>query len=455
MWILPKQLHTLACALDTEALTWDSEQLCQTYEQSLTVNGKPSRSRSFSAALKKDNWMSALSTRTLKPSLGQSFVTEFLSSAAVIRASHFPQPETDSAKTTPDTSGLGSRKELLSCNPSNASSRTSMDTSRWDSPQSSATWKKLVTKRRGEFSARLKSSIAKAETLHTNASASSSWPTASTRDHKGGYGGGRVRDGKISMDTLDVAVQAYSDGGLLAPESANTLGSRPELWRTPSSSDGEGGIMEMRPGTAGKYKLRDHVHAKWATPSAFDWNQPETKEQWEKRAATQAEKGVNLHLPLKSQAIQVGNTWATPNAGDFKAGMATGRKQKSLGQDVTNSLANWATPNTLDHMALRSPEALLRQATTTRAGRTAPANLREQVDPASVEIYETRTASPKQKITHKLNPRFVETLMGLPIGWVMPSCAKPISTAPTSLGHSGMALSGSRPSLPIGCLQNN
>ena len=409
MWILPKQLHTLACALDTEALTWDSEQLCQTYEQSLTVNGKPSRSRSFSAALKKDNWMSALSTRTLKPSLGNSFVTEWVSSAAVIHASHFPPPVTDSAKTTPDTSGLGSKKELLSCDLASVSLRMSMDTSRWDSPQSSATWKKLVTKRRGEFSARLKSSIAKAEMLHTSANASSSWPTASTRDHKGGYGGGRMRDGKISMDTLDVAVQAYSEGGLLAPENISTPGSRPELWRTPSSSDGEGGIMEMRPGTAGKYKLRDHVHA----------------------------------------------NWATPNAGDFKAGMATGRKQKSLGQDVTNSMANWATPNTLDHMALRSPEALLRQATTTRAGRTAPANLREQVDPASVEIYETLTAPPKPKITHKLNPRFVETLMGLPIGWVMPSCAKPISTAPTNSGLSGTALSGSRPSFPTECLQNN
>jgi hypothetical protein len=363
------------------------------------------------------------------------------------------------------------------------------------------------------------------------------------------------------MDTLDVAVQAYSEGGLLAQDNPSSGGSRP---------------------------------VSWATPSAFDWNQPETKEQWEKRAATQAEKGVNLHLPLKSQAIQIGNdpnwptprtsdaeggpiktemtetgfrsireksnqffgaklrdavetheswptpraglpgscregtggkvleeearkhgNWATPNAGDFKAGMSTGRKQKSLGQDVTNSLnnwatpstmdslppkspealarnlkkggcrnlredvipglreeaKNWATPNTLDHMDLRSPEALLRQATTTRAGRTAPANLREQVDPTSVEIYKQAnwptptvmeagkignqpnfgqtglsnhpsivglperekasksdsTAQQKQKITAKLNPRFVEALMGLPIGWVMPSCAEPMT----------------------------
>lgn len=33
------------------------------------------------------------------------------------------------------------------------------------------------------------------------------WPTASVRDHKGGYEGGRIRHGKISTDTLDVVAQ--------------------------------------------------------------------------------------------------------------------------------------------------------------------------------------------------------------------------------------------------------
>jgi hypothetical protein len=120
-----------------------------------------------------------------------------------------------------------------------------------------------------------------------------------------------------------------------------------------------------------------------------------------------------------------GKNWPTPDCSDR-------RGPGSSQQGLSNVVKNWATPNTLDHMELRSPEALLRQATTTRAGRTAPANFREQVDPASVEIYKTRTAPPKQKITHKLNPRFVEALMGLPIGWVMPNCAKPISTGITS-----------------------
>jgi hypothetical protein len=33
------------------------------------------------------------------------------------------------------------------------------------------------------------------------------WPTPSSRDGKGGYKGGRIRNGKVSKDTLDVAVQ--------------------------------------------------------------------------------------------------------------------------------------------------------------------------------------------------------------------------------------------------------
>ena len=32
----------------------------------------------------------------------------------------------------------------------------------------------------------------------------------------------------------------------------------------------------------------------------------------------------------------------------------------------------------------------------------------------------------------KLNPRWVETLMGLPVGWVMPSCAFPVTIAQTN-----------------------
>jgi hypothetical protein len=32
----------------------------------------------------------------------------------------------------------------------------------------------------------------------------------------------------------------------------------------------------------------------------------------------------------------------------------------------------------------------------------------------------------------KLNPRWVETLMGLPIGWTMPSCTQPVTIGQTN-----------------------
>jgi hypothetical protein len=45
------------------------------------------------------------------------------------------------------------------------------------------------------------------------------------------------------------------------------------------------------------------------------------------------------------------------------------------------------------------------------------------------------------RATGKLNPRWVETLMGLPIGWTMPSCTSPQTIAPMSCDSSAMELS--------------
>jgi len=42
--------------------------------------------------------------------------------------------------------------------------------------------------------------------------------------------------------------------------------------------------------------------------------------------------------------------------------------------------------------------------------------------------------------TGKLNPRWVETLMGVPVGWTMPSCACPVTIAPMNCGSSATEL---------------
>ena len=41
----------------------------------------------------------------------------------------------------------------------------------------------------------------------------------------------------------------------------------------------------------------------------------------------------------------------------------------------------------------------------------------------------------------KLNPRWVETLMGLPVGWTMPSCASPVTIERMNSDYSATVLS--------------
>ena len=74
MWIIPKQLHTSASALDTKALGLDSEEFSQICERSLTWRGKDSLSRTWLQRWKRENWMQHLSSRTLRPSLTGNFV---------------------------------------------------------------------------------------------------------------------------------------------------------------------------------------------------------------------------------------------------------------------------------------------------------------------------------------------------------------------------------------------
>ena len=102
----------------------------------------------------------------------------------------------------------------------------------------------------------------------------------------------------------------------------------------------------------------------------------------------------------------------------------------------------WATPTTMDKLPPKSEKALYKEATQTRPGRSKPANLRDQV--SNMQNWPTPTAnmhkgsSPAvirkdgkdrswdslhyavEQVTDtggKLNPTWVEWLMGWPLGW--------------------------------------
>jgi hypothetical protein len=128
----------------------------------------------------------------------------------------------------------------------------SKDTSALDSEKLLENWKALVTKRRGEYSQRLK--LARL----TSESESSSWPTATTRDWKdtGDMSQSMIRkDGKERMDTLGRVVQVNN----------NMHGSRPESWATP---EGMAGGKTSRGGKRKNELLLTGQVKAWASPHA-------------------------------------------------------------------------------------------------------------------------------------------------------------------------------------------
>lgn len=186
----------------------------------------------------------------------------------------------------------------------------------------------------------------------------------------------RVTPSHLSIFALRASVRRTSDKDCISwptPKAADGRGNpyeappncrRSELreavaaahWRTPSASDPVGGVMEIRQGCAGKYKLRDEAHlAHWATPRTMDVSD----ESWETKSARNArhlaegkKKGVGgMTLPMMSGMAG----WPTPMAHDVKHSRTQTPQEyserqynrKNRGSDLAifaQHLASWPTP---------------------------------------------------------------------------------------------------------------
>jgi hypothetical protein len=139
-----------------------------------------------------------------------------------------------------------------------------------------------------------------------------------------------------------------------------------------------------------------------------------------KESVTPSGRSVSL---LRASVLRTNDSdcssWLTPSANEDAAGNPGAKMQAMLGSQA--KLAVWATPNTMDYLPLRSMEALRKQFSTTRKGRTAPANLREQVHPecypANVFGATTSSSPALMEKSGQLNPAHSRWLMGLPTAW--------------------------------------
>jgi len=310
MWILPKQLRTSASALDTKALGLDSEEFSQVCERSLTWRGKDSLSRTWLQRWKRESWMQHLCTRTLKPSLTESFVDAWTSSLADSRVSHSQLLESVTALKILDTCSHTSQPELESANLELFSSKTSKElsqprqqTGNQFSSMSSESWKAWVTEQRQEYSVRLK--LAR----HIRESGSTSWPTATTRDWKDTTSTVPPSRANPSKQTLG---QRVAHVGLLDQANPSTTGKiqGSQQWPTATARDwkGCGNATTRKDGkhridnleAVIKYGLLDQANpsttgksqGSWSTPQARYWKGPEGR----------AYKGQTKDLPSQTEA---------------------------------------------------------------------------------------------------------------------------------------------------------
>ena len=175
MWIIPKTLS--AFVPDTEGLNLELDEQAWMLERSVTASGKVMSKQYWLRQLKKGGWIPHLYGLMLRPSLHRRFEEKYTDSLAGIRANRSVQRASEKGKTTQGTCGLESENTHGQLEFDGFLPKTSRGIFRLDCPQSSATWRKMVTKWRQEYSQRRKSA------LRTEEKGFLSWATPQASDH--------------------------------------------------------------------------------------------------------------------------------------------------------------------------------------------------------------------------------------------------------------------------------
>lgn len=361
MWLhLPT---SCLCAPAAEDSTSGSDVLFATLARSATWKTKSLPAASWRRAWKTAGWTTRLFGQTYEPSTARRGVDSWTASLAATRASRSPTQGVDWDRTTLATYGPKSPGLQPRLNLDWSSSRTSVLTCGSDSVKSPEAFKVWATALRRHCLQRRKSALLMAE------SDCSSWPTARSTD---GTKGGQPREKTF---------------GGLAPAAAQ--------WPTPQAHDSQGPktpeqIAAMRERTgAGVSNLNERV-SMWQTPTS---------------AAEAPNLGSNIRNGPKSLLAQAQAVWQTPSASTYSMRRQPGKTERNEPL-LPKQAEQWATPTSRDWKDGANPSAEV--ATNSLLGRQAP---RTQM-PGDESLPSDRTSR------RRLNPRFVEWLMGWPEGWV-------------------------------------
>jgi hypothetical protein len=155
-------------------------------------------------------------------------------------------------------------------------------------------------------------------------------------------------------------------------------------------------------------KLRDavesHEKLNWATPNTMDHLQAGISGSFKESLTGRRKRSSNLRE-------QVNPNWPTPRAGN-PGSRKPGTGGKILAEEAKK---NWATPQSTD--GDRCHQIRKRSELSEKAKKGGCRNLREDVFNFGPPALEKSSTSGKNHGSPKLNPNWVEQLMGLPVGW--------------------------------------
>jgi hypothetical protein len=255
----------------------------------------------------------------------------------------------------------------------------------------------------------------------TRGSGSLSWPTISVNESKNSVGKSQEHRNSIPLGTMALIQDAANWS---TPEShprthtPRNVGAGTYLGKEPLANQVAELHGQAAPASSSslgsRQGLSEQSQRNWQTFAHGTHNRGETPHRQVVKALVNGDKAKTQCLTVDQVfAEEIKKQWATPAARDTqgKRGAAANARKGNPLDTLPNQMAQWGTPTARDHKSGRGNED--RQ-------------------------YKELMPMVERQQSGKLNPRWVETLMGLPIGWTMPSCTSPQTIAPMSCDSSAM-----------------
>ena len=391
-------------------------------KQSPTLKGSVRPLRSWLRTWNAGGWIRLLSGMTLQPSQAMSLAHSWITSTLSQRDSLASRGQSQAVKKEPmtsDGSGLSYSDWFARYDPEASSWRTSQVSFMEELNTFSETWPRSGSMRNGQ--------VFEHQTLArpTVGSGFLSWPTADTND----------RNPKPENHRTDTNFDPKTGTG----RHSISLGQVAANWATPTASDGKQGDIENQ---NTKYVTTKTGRLRKLSNSGKLFNIGLAREarRWATPRANDSEKRGDISNDPRHGLPAIAQHWATPEARDWKGHTITENHPKGYNHALPNDVAMWMTPAVMsaNDKFKNMPTDLSRLSSqgvawstplasddghkvTVNSGQTGLIGDADRFIGHPLQTALIGKKSLKQDPTlPRLNPQFVEWLMGWPEGWLDP-----------------------------------